>query len=67
LEKADVRTNAVEAYDWQGFILKLEVGKQNWLNVRNLGTRVSMSDLWELKFHAVAHEKKPEDCWVLEA
>lgn len=43
LEKGDVRTNAPEAYDWEGFILELEVGKEQsrWLKVSNLGTKLS--------------------------
>jgi hypothetical protein len=60
LEVADVEKVGYEAYDWDGFVLRLGVDarRSSWLKLSRTENRLSMADFWELKFNAVAHERE---------
>jgi hypothetical protein len=60
LDMADVEKRGYEAYDWEGFVLRLGVDERrsSWLQLSRTENRLSVPDFWELKFNAVAHEQE---------
>jgi len=60
LAAAQVVKCEYEAYDCDGFVLRLSVARQQsfWLELNRTENRLSVPDFWELKFNAVAHEKQ---------
>jgi hypothetical protein len=60
LDVADVEQGGYEAYDWEGFVLRLGVDQRrsSWLELSRTEDRLSVPDFWELKFNAVAHEQE---------
>jgi hypothetical protein len=62
LEVADVEKSRYEAYDWEGFALRLGVDGQrsSWLRLSRAENQLSVPDFWELKFNAVAHEEESQ-------
>jgi hypothetical protein len=60
LELVDVEISGYEAYDSEGFILRLGVDERrsSWLRLSRAENKLSVPDFWELKFSAVAHEQE---------
>jgi hypothetical protein len=60
LELADVEKGGYEAYDWEGFLLRLSVDERrsSWLRLSRAENQLSVPDFWELKMNAVAHEEE---------
>jgi len=55
LDMADVEKSGYEAYDWEGFVLRLGVDERSSrLQLSRTEKRLSVQDFWELKFNAVA-------------
>ncbi len=62
LEEIDVENNEYEAYDAEGFILRMSVAELqlSWLSLCRTQNRLSCTDFWELKFKAMAHEERQQ-------
>jgi hypothetical protein len=60
LDMADVEKNGYEAYDWEGFVLRLGVDERrsSWLQLSRTTNQLSAPDFGELKFNAVVHEQE---------
>jgi hypothetical protein len=59
LDETAVRRKGYEAYNWEGYVLRLEATEEQSSRVKLSKTehRFTVSDFWELKFSAVAHEE----------
>jgi hypothetical protein len=60
LDMADVEKSGYEAYDSEGFVLRLSVDERqpSWLQLGRTENRLSVTDFLELKSNAVAHEQE---------
>lgn len=59
LDETAVRRNGYEAYDRAGYVLRLEATEEqsSRLKLSRTENQLMVSDFWELKFSAVAHEE----------